>query len=227
MNEVVVAERKPLAEILEMIRHYQKVLVVGCGGCMTVGLSGGAREVSLLAQEMILARQAQGVVLSVSESTVGRQCEDEFLEKLAEDNEEVEAILSLGCGVGVQAIAGKYPKLPVLPGLNTRFIGQPAGEGVWRESCRACGECILDKTAGICPVTLCPKGILNGPCGGSKNGYCEIGEETPCIWEKIYQRMANTGHLSELELIFPAQDWSKAQGPGTVARRKRRFEQGK
>ena len=213
---MVIAERKPLSEILAGVSPYQNILVLGCGGCMTVGLSGGLREVGLMAQEIILATAGRDI--KISQAIVQRQCEPLFIEKLAESMGSVEAVLSLGCGVGVQALADRYPNVVILPALNTRFLGMNVSQGVWVERCQACGECLLGETGGICPVVRCPKSLLNGPCGGSQNGMCEVGEGIPCAWAVIYERLEKRGELERLLVVREPKNWGKAYGPGVVVK---------
>lgn len=185
---------------------------------MTVGSTGGAREVGLLAQEIILGSQAAGRDVKIWEHVVERQCEPLFIEELAKDIGSVEVVLSLGCGVGVQALAERYPEVLIFPALDTRFVGMNARQGVWVERCQACGECILGETDGICPVVRCSKGLLNGPCGGSQNGMCEVGDGIPCAWALIYERMERRGEVAHLLSIQEAKNWGKAYGPRTVVK---------
>ncbi|GAH07113.1 unnamed protein product, partial [marine sediment metagenome] len=146
---MIVAEQKPLAEIRQMITPYQRVLILGCGTCMTVCNTGGEREVSFLHNALRLAESRSGnEIHTFSEYTVKRQCDYEFLDSLVDKIGDVDAILSLGCGIGVQAIAERLPDLPVLPGVNTSFMGMAEEWGVWDERCAACGDCRLADTAG-------------------------------------------------------------------------------
>ena len=161
---MIIAEQKPLPEIRRMISPYERVLIVGCGTCMTVCDAGGEREVSFLHNALRMAQSKGGnEAHHFLESTLKRQCEPEFLEMLVDKSSDVDAILSLGCGIGVQAIAERFPDTPVVPGVNTSFMGISREQGVWDERCAACGDGRLEDTAGICPVTRCTKGILNGP----------------------------------------------------------------
>lgn len=205
---MIIAKQKPLEEIREKIVSYEKVLVLGCGTCVAVCFAGGEREVSILASALRMAEKVAGEKKEIGEYTIERQCEWEFLDKIADQVKEVDVVLSLACGVGVQAVSERFPDTPVLPGLNTLFMGMPAEEGVWVERCIGCGSCILDKTAGICPTARCAKGLLNGPCGGSSDGKCEISPDTPCAWQLIYDRLAALGELDRLDEIEPPRDWS-------------------
>lgn len=217
---MIVAEQKPLAEIKAMIDGYQRILAVGCGTCVTVCFAGGEKEVSILAASLRMATRLDGHGVEIDEATVQRQCEWEYVDVLRDRLDRYDAILSLGCGVGVQTLAERFPDIRVLPALNTKFMGLPVEPGVWEERCQACGDCILDRTAGICPIARCSKQLLNGPCGGSQNGRCEVDPETPCAWQLIWERMIALGALDRLLEIQPPKDWSTSRdgGPRRVVR---------
>jgi ferredoxin len=142
---MIIAEGKPIKEILAMIAPYDKILLVGCKGCVTVCSTGGEKEVGILASALRLARQAQGKPLEVKEITLERQCDTEYLEPMRESADRYPAILSLACGAGIQFLAEKFRKHPVLPGVDTQFIGVAEEQGVWTERCQACGNCVLDR----------------------------------------------------------------------------------
>ena len=217
---MIVAEQKPLAEIAGLLEGAKKVLVVGCGGCVTVCLSGGEKETGILAAALRMRRQTEGQPLETVEVTLPRQCDPEYLEMLDKYvTDDIDCVLSLACGVGVQYLAERYPKW-VLPAQNTKFAGGSVEHGVWEEKCGLCGECILYKTGGICPIIRCSKSILNGPCGGSQDGHCEINKEVRCAWQLIYDRMKQLGKLELLLQVEPPKDWSKSRdgGPRRVVR---------
>ncbi len=214
---MIVAEQKPLAEIRQMITPYQRVLILGCGTCMTVCNAGGEREVSFLHNALRLAESRSGNgIHTFSEYTVKRQCDYEFLDSLVDKIGDVDAILSLGCGIGVQAIAERLPDLPVLPGVNTSFMGMTEEWGVWDERCAACGDCRLADTAGICPITRCTKGILNGPCAGTKNGKCEANKDMDCAWILIYKRLERLGQLDKMRRYYPLRNFRTIPRPKRV-----------
>ena len=217
---MIIAEQKPLAEIKAMLNGQQKVLVVGCGTCVTVCLAGGEKEVGILASALRMATKMEGNGVDLSEVTVQRQCEWEYIDPLADMLKDYDAVLSLGCGIGVQTLAERFPEQRVLPGLNTTFLGLPTEQGVWEERCQACGNCILDQTGGICPIARCSKQLLNGPCGGSQDGVCEIDPEVPCAWQLIWERMSALGLLDRLMELQPAKDWSTSRdgGPRRIIR---------
>jgi len=217
---MIVGEQKPLAEIKNMLDGHDRVLVVGCGTCVTVCFAGGTKEVGILASSLRMSSKLNGNSKEVDEVTVQRQCEWEYIEPLSEKLDDYDAILSLGCGIGVQTLAERFPNKRVLPGLNTTFMGLPTEQGVWEERCQACGNCILDQTGGICPIARCSKQLLNGPCGGSQNGQCEIDPEVPCAWQLIWERMEALGMMDRLLEVQPVKDWSTSRdgGPRRIIR---------
>jgi ferredoxin len=217
---MIVAEQKTLDEMKTLIGNAQNVLVVGCGTCVTVCFVGGAREAAITASSLRMSTKLDGNGRDVQDVTVQRQCEWEYLDEIADQVAENDIILSLGCGIGVQAIAEHFPDAWVVPGLNTSFLGLPTEQGVWDERCAACGDCVLGLTGGICPIARCSKSLLNGPCGGSEAGHCEINPDVPCAWQLIYDRMEKQGRLEELEKVEPMKDWSTSRdgGPRTVKR---------
>ena len=217
---MITAQQKPLAEIKQMTQAYKKVLIAGCGTCVTVCFAGGEKEVGILAAELRMARQLEGQPIEIVERTVQRQCEWEYVDPLLPDIEEAEVVLSLACGIGVQALAQRFPTARVLPGVNTSFLGLPEKPGLFTERCAACGNCLLDKTGGICPIARCSKSLLNGPCGGSQDGHCEIDKEVDCAWQLIYDRLKALGQLDLLTEIIPAKDWSTNRdgGPRKIVR---------
>lgn len=217
---MIVAEQKPLSEIKTLLGDAQKVLVVGCGTCVTVCFAGGAREAAILASALRMSTRLEGDPRQVTDVVVQRQCEWEYLDTIAEPVQNADLILSLGCGIGVQAIAERYPEKWVVPGLNTSFLGLPEEQGVWSERCAACGDCILGVTGGICPIARCSKSLLNGPCGGSEDGHCEISPETPCAWQLIYDRLTKMGKLEAMLAYQPPKNWRAARdgGPRKIVR---------
>jgi len=214
---LIVAEQKSLEEIGRMIAPYERVLIVGCGTCVTVCGAGGEREVSFLHNALRLAQTRNGGGNhTFLECTLKRQCDFEFLEALAEKVDEVDTVLSLGCGIGVQAVAERFPDIPVLPGVNTSFMGMAKEWGIWDERCAACGDCRLAETAGICPITRCTKGILNGPCAGTKNGKCEASQDMDCAWILIYQRLERQQQLENMRRYYPARNFRVIPRPRRI-----------
>ena len=218
---MIVADRKAIPEIRDLVQGHERVLLVGCGTCVTVCLAGGEREAGILgsALRMSLRLIGRGDVV-VDECTIERQCEDAFLDILAQRVGDYDAICSLGCGAGVQALAERFPDKAIYPGLNTQFIGILESQGVWAEKCLGCGACRLGEFAGICPITRCAKRLLNGPCGGSRDGVCEVDPGLECAWQLIYDRAKALGIVDRFEAIAAPQDWSTSLdgGPRKVVR---------
>ncbi len=217
---MIKAKQKPIAEIREMIAPYPKVLVLGCGTCVTISFAGGEKEVGLLASSLRIASAMDGQDKTFAEATVQRQCEWEFIDAVAEEINRADAVVSLACGIGVQALAERYPEKVILPGVNTTFLGMAVEHGVLVERCRACGDCVLGQTGGVCPVARCAKNLMNGPCGGSQNGKCEVDPELDCAWQLIYDRLSRLGQLGDMTRIRPPKDWSKDYdgGPRKIVR---------
>jgi len=154
-----------------------------------------------------------GDPLETMEETLTRQCDPEYVQQLAKKLEGIDCILSLACGVGVQSLAEQFPQTWVVPALNTKFAGATMEHGLWEERCGLCGECVLAQTGGVCPVIRCAKSLLNGPCGGSQNGKCEV-KTNECAWQLIYNRMSELGRVELLLDIAGAKDWSKSRDGG-------------
>lgn len=218
---MIVAERKPLKEILANIEGVEKVLVVGCDTCVAVCLAGGEKEVAVLASAMRLARRDSTPAIEVTERSIERQCEQEFNEELADEIGDYDLVLSMACGVGVQTLAEQFPDAIIYPALNTTFMGRPEERGTWSERCMGCGDCVLDKFGGVCPVTRCSKSLLNGPCGGSENGKCEVDPDSiDCAWQLIYDRLSRIKQIDRLLGVEPIKNWSTSRhgGPRKIVR---------
>ena len=211
---MIVAQRKNIPDLLAIVKSHKKLLVLGCGTCVTVCLAGGQREVSIIASALRMSAKLKGLPLEVEELTIERQCDNVFLEQAADAIKRNDAVLSLGCGAGVQAIAERYTDKPVYAGLDTAFIGILEERGVWTEKCAACGACVLHEYGGICPVTRCAKHMLNGPCSGSREDRCEVNPERQCAWQLIYKRLKDIGQLDRLKKIKSPKNWNTSQSGG-------------
>ena len=211
---MIKATQKPIDEIYSMIKGSKKVLIAGCGTCVTVCFAGGETEVNLLAAQLKMAAAANGEQIEVLKATPKRQCEKEFVAELAAKVMAVDAVVSIACGVGVQVLAETFPKADVNPGLNTTFMGPPREQGFWYENCAGCGNCLLHHTGGICPIARCAKSLLNGPCGGSNGGKCEVSSDIDCAWSLIYDKLKAKGKLEGLNFISEPKDWSTARDGG-------------
>ncbi|MBW1776687.1 MAG: methylenetetrahydrofolate reductase C-terminal domain-containing protein [Deltaproteobacteria bacterium] len=212
---MIVAKRKPIEEIKELLSGYQKVLNVGCGTCVSVCLVGGEKEVNILNAEIEMSRKMEDNPIEMGAACVERQCDREFLAALDDKVGEYEALMSMACGVGIQFLAERFPDKPVLPAVNTTGLAVNQDIGWYEERCRSCGNCVLGWTAGICPVTMCAKSLYNGPCGGTNKGSCEIHTDQPCAWHMIYERLSQQGRLDLLMKVHPANDWQDI-GPRTL-----------
>jgi ferredoxin len=217
---MIVGEQKPFAEIKDKVSPYSKLLILGCGTCVKTCFAGGEDEVAVLASALRLSFQKDNREIKIEELTIERQCEDEFIKEAATAVARNEAVLSLACGAGVQMIASRFSRSPILPGVNTSFIGVLEKQGLFTEKCLGCGNCMLDIFTGICPVSRCSKKLLNGPCGGSQNGKCEVNTEIECAWQLIIDRSKSFGQLDRLIKYVPPKDWrsSQAGGPRKVLR---------
>ncbi|MCG6911798.1 MAG: methylenetetrahydrofolate reductase C-terminal domain-containing protein [Deltaproteobacteria bacterium] len=211
---MITAERKPLEEIVESIKPFHRILLVGCNECVTVCAAGGRKEVGLLASALQMNFMKSGQTIDIKELTLERQCDPEYVEELSTHVDQADAVLSMACGCGVQEIARRYKEKPVFPAVNTKFMGASERQGVWAERCQGCGDCLLGITGGICPIARCSKRLLNGPCGGSTGGKCEISPEVDCVWQLIWDRLKALGMEDRYEDIMPAKNWQTGRGGG-------------
>jgi ferredoxin len=217
---VIVAEPRPLAQIVPRLRGYRKIHLLGCGSCVTVCRSGGEAEARDLARRLGRAGLHEGPPPELTVDTIERQCERDLVRAYATIPDGTDAILSRACGGGVQVVADAFEPLPVIPALSTTFMGGADEPGVWSEKCAGCGDCLLDTTAAICPITRCAKSLLNGPCGGSRDDRCEVSPGTPCAWILIYRRLVAQGRLHLITEVRPPRSWRNA-GHGGVRTRRR------
>lgn len=213
---MVVAESKPIEEIVAMVADFNKILLTGCKGCVTVCNSGGQKEVGILASALKIARKKEGREIEIDEITLERQCDPEYIDQLEApiNSNNYDAVVSMACSVGPQYIAKRYADMLVFPALNTTFIGGSLEHGVWAEFCQACGSCGIHNFGALCPIARCAKSLLNGPCGGSSGGKCEISPETECVWHLIYERMSRLGQLSKMEKVIMFKDWTTSRDGG-------------
>jgi len=210
---MIVTEQKSLQKIIESLKDYHKIFLVGCGECATTCKTGGTDELLKMQQEL----EKQGKVVCGScipgAPCVASQTKMELAKNMLALR-EAEAILVLACGLGVQSVKDNDRlNLAVLPACNTLFAAVMDSQGNFYEKCSLCAECVLDITAGICPVTLCAKGLLNGPCGGMNKGKCEVDKDKDCAWVLIYKELEKKGKLNSLKEIQPAKDFKKATKP--------------
>ena len=204
---MILSKQKPIEEILGYMGGEQKVFVLGCNGCAQASGTGGPEQVA----EMVGRLQEAGKTATGS-MVIDFLCEKALVKsKLRPKTAEIQAadsILVLTCGVGVQAVAASVNKV-CHPGCDTQNLGGSRGEWQGSERCMECGECVLDYTGGICPLTACSKGLISGQCGGASNGKCELSPEKDCGWELIYNRLASLGRTDRLRDMIPPKDYGK------------------
>ena len=211
---------KPIDEILEMVAPYDNIIVAGCHGCVTVCRVGGQKEVEVLSSTLRLARESDGKKIEIKELSLERQCDPEYVESMRPLIDDHQAILSIACGAGIQFLAEKFTKTPVLPGINTGFLGVTERQGEWAERCQGCGDCVLHLTGGICPVTRCAKQLFHGPCGGSTGGICEIDKNVQCGWQLIIDRLKALDQMDNYTKLKPFKGWKSSRdgGPRRIIR---------
>lgn len=211
---MIVASQKPVKELIEKIGDIENLMIVGCGTCVTVCMAGGTRETEAMAELLNAYYKKEGMHVNICSHTIERQCDKEFVDELKGCIENVDLVLCMGCGVGVQSIAEAYPDIIITPGLNTQFFGTTLDVGKWAERCGGCGECVLDRFSGVCPIARCSKSLLNGPCGGSQKGKCEVDPQIDCGWQLIFDRAKRTGQLDKLTEIEDAKNWRTSRDGG-------------
>ena len=212
---MIVVRRKLIEDILEMTKDYSKILVIGCDGCAGIVQEGGKRQGSQLALVLDMKRDLEGLSKGeIKATTILRQCDKSIVIRELQDVDQYEVLIPLGCGVGIQTIAEAYPNKVVVPGVDTLFIGTMDRDmEAQMELCRACGDCILYETAGVCPVARCAKSLMNGPCGGVIDGMCEVGNYTnDCAWYLIYKRLKELDRLDKLTVFRSPRKHSLSHG---------------
>lgn len=206
---MIITQKKPIEELLAMLKGVKKAAIVGCGSCAAACQTGGEKEI----QEMKAILEQHGI--EVVATVLPEECCHKLLvkkETKALRSCGAEAIVGMACGDGVQTVADNIP-LPVYPANNTMFLGQIERVGMFHEYCRMCGDCVLGSTGGICPITKCAKSLVNGPCGGQKNGKCEVNPENDCAWIQIYNRLVATGQEQKLMQTRPDKGYADAAYP--------------
>ena len=195
---MIVTDNKPKQEVLEALQDYHKIFIIGCGSCAAASRTGGDDECRIWVEDLKKSgKEATGYF--IPEET----CHVFLLKSMLRQSEAAaasDALLVLACGAGVQAVSAATDK-PVVAGLNSMFLGTTYRAGEFLKYCSLCGSCVLSTTAGICPVTRCPKGLLNGPCGGMVNGMCEVDASMKCVWVEIYERLKSRNKQKALATI--------------------------
>jgi ferredoxin len=209
---MIIGTQKSHEEWAELVKDYKSLFLVGCGACATVCKVGGEDEV-FAAQEWLEERGHEVVGSMILDEACHIMRAARELRRYKAQVEEADALLVLSCGAGVQSISNCVDKR-VLAGVNSLFLGNIRRFGEFEEKCSLCGDCILNETAGICPVTNCAKGLLNGPCGGLEDGHCEVDEQKDCTWLKIHERLEKQQRQGVFARMVEPKDWSKKFKPG-------------
>ena len=212
---MIISENKPINEILGFLKNAEKVVLIGCNQCAAICKSGGEEEVLKMKEALeIEGKTVLGYRILDPACNLLKSKKD--LKELKSELADADAVLSLACGDGTQTIVKNLKNIPVYPANNTMFIGETKRIGEFEEAWKACGECELGWTGGICPVTMCAKGLINGAGGGAKNGKCEVSQDNDCAWVKIYERLKDIDQLDNLLEIRPMKDYSKQNNPRSL-----------
>ncbi|MEK7332523.1 MAG: methylenetetrahydrofolate reductase C-terminal domain-containing protein [Nitrospirota bacterium] len=216
---MIITKKRDFKELMENIKTYKSFFLLGCSECATLCGTGGEPELKAMKETL----EAEGktvtgtFVAKTGCQVLGTKVE---LKPFKEALDKAECIIVMSCGAGTQSAVELYEDKPVYASNDSMFLGNMTRLQFFDERCSLCGKCILDKTGGICPITACPKGLLNGPCGGCKDGHCEISPDIKCAWVRIYERMKKLDRLQELcEVTLEAKDWSASQKPRTLVAR--------
>ena len=213
---MIITQKKPLEEVMAMVGNAKTVAIIGCGSCATACQTGGEPQIAELSAALEQAGK-KVVATTIADyccMNLGVKAKMKPLVAAAPD-----CVICMSCGDGVQCVAKNAANIPVYPSNNTMYLGEAVKFGVWEEACRFCGECVLGQTGAICPVTQCAKSLMNGPCGGQKNGKCEVNPENPCAWIKIYERLQATNQLEKLSQTRADKDYDKFAYPRTISLR--------
>ncbi len=210
----IITTKKPFEEVLSTLKNSKKITIVSCGSCAAMCQTGGTEGAEEMAQKL----KEQGFEITnviVPEEVCDNRVMMKDIRKIEEDLNNTDAILTLSCGLGVASISEvlskKHPEIPVFIGTNTEFMGMTERIGRFYMRCRGCGDCLLNETGGICPITTCAKSLMNGPCGGMVRGKCEVGNyERDCGWILIYQRLSDLGRLDLFSKLRDSVDWSES-----------------
>jgi ferredoxin len=209
---MIISEQKSKEELQDILEGKERLFLAGCAACATACKAGGEEEVFKMQEWLVsLGKEVTGSVIIDEACHIMRAGRDLRQHRL--QVEEAEALLVLACGAGIQSISSSSEK-QVIGGLNSLFLGNIRRVGQYEQKCSLCGECILNETAGICPVTTCAKGLLNGPCGGMEDGRCEADRENDCAWHLIFERLKKQGRQGVFRRSVQPKDWGKVRKPG-------------
>lgn len=223
---MIITRKRDHKQLLENVKDYNSFFLIGCSECATLCGTGGEPE--LLEMKELLESEGKKVtgtfVAKTGCQVLGTKVE---LKKNSKDEvDDADCILVMSCGAGTQSAVELYKDKPVYPTNDSLFLGNMTRMQMFDERCSLCGECILDKTGGICPVTACPKGLLNGPCGGTNEGKCEVSSDIDCAWTRIYNRLKAIKRLDDMKQMTGPKNWSAHKRPMTLNVREKK-EDGK
>ncbi len=221
---MIITQKRDRKQLLETIKDYKKFFLIGCSECASLCATGGEPELAEMKE--LLESEGKQVTGSFVAKTgcqvLGTKIE---IKKNAQAGmDEAECILVMSCGAGTQSAVETYKDKPVYPTNDSLFLGNMTRMQMFDERCSLCGECILDKTGGICPVTACPKGLLNGPCGGTNEGKCEVSPDVDCAWTKIYIRLKAINRLDDMKKLNEPKNWAAHKKPMTLNVREKKEE---
>lgn len=209
----IITRKKPSEELKELYQNYDMMFLIGCGTCTTMCRTGGQQEIKEMAELL-----TQSGKLVTGSMIIPVACDDLTKDIIMENGSAIntaQALVIMTCAFGVQTISKSINK-PLIPALDTVFIGKETGPGTFEEICDQCGQCVLGVTAAICPITSCHKGLLNGPCGGTNKGKCEIDPEKDCAWTLIYNRLKDMGKLELMHKFHPPRDFNITPRPAKI-----------
>ncbi len=205
---MIVGTQKPFEEIWDMVKDYKSVYILGCNTCVAICHAGGGKEAEIIGSMLKMKAAQEGKDMTINTNGIMRQCEPEYFDPVMDELRKQSLVVSTACGVGVNFLADRIGNIPVYPGVNTSFYGAVPEPGKFTELCLGCGNCIVHLTGGICPIARCTKSLMNGPCGGTNKGKCEVGDEVDCGWFLIVERMKQIGQLEKLTEVQPPRNWS-------------------
>ena len=220
---MIITKKREFKELMENLKNYKSLFLIGCSECASLCGTGGDPELASMKEALESeGKTVTGTLLPKTGcQTLGTKIE---LKKDKDACAAADAIIVMSCGAGTQSAVEIFPDKPVFPSNDSLFLGNMTRFQMFDERCSLCGKCVLDKTGGICPVTACPKGLLNGPCGGTDNGKCEVSPDIDCAWVKIYERMKKTDQLEDLKQTLEPKDWSAGRKPARLNTREKKEE---
>lgn len=220
---MIITKKRDFKDLMENLKNYKSFFLIGCSECASLCGTGGDPELAAMKETLEAEEKTvTGTLLPKTGcQTLGTKIE---LKKDKEACATADAIIVMSCGAGTQSAVEIFPDKPVFPANDSLFLGNMTRYQMFDERCSLCGKCVLDKTGGICPVTACPKGLLNGPCGGTDNGKCEVSPDIDCAWVRIYDRMKKTDQLEDFKNVLEPKDWSANRKPATLNTREKKEE---